>query len=74
MEILRMRADGKGWGQIADAKGFKLGEVKRAERSRARGPGRAPEQAGKTREAGAPGTPRAPRKAAQAEVTACADK
>ena len=31
MEILRMRADGKGWGQIADAKGFKLGEVKRAE-------------------------------------------
>ncbi len=31
MEITRMRADGKGWGQIADAKGFKLGEVKRAE-------------------------------------------
>jgi hypothetical protein len=31
MEILRMRADGKGWGQIADAKGFKLGEVKRAD-------------------------------------------
>ena len=31
MEILRMRADGKGWGQIADAKGFKLGEVKRGE-------------------------------------------
>jgi hypothetical protein len=33
MEILRMRADGKGWGQIADAKGFRLGEVKRAERA-----------------------------------------
>ena len=33
MEILRMRADGKGWGQIADAKGFKLGEVKRSERA-----------------------------------------
>ncbi len=33
MEILRMRADGKGWGQIADAKGFKLGEVKRSERN-----------------------------------------
>lgn len=32
MEILRMRADGKGWGQIADTKGFKLGEVKRPER------------------------------------------
>jgi hypothetical protein len=29
MDILKMRADGKGWGQIADAKGFKLGEVKR---------------------------------------------
>jgi hypothetical protein len=32
MEITRMRADGKGWGQIADAKGFKMGEVKRPER------------------------------------------
>jgi cell division septation protein DedD len=31
MEITRMRAEGKGWGQIADAKGFKLGEVKRPE-------------------------------------------
>lgn len=31
MDILKMRADGKGWGQIADAKGFKLGEVKRPE-------------------------------------------
>jgi len=31
MEITRMRADGKGWGQIADAKGLKLGEVKRPE-------------------------------------------
>ena len=29
MDITRMRADGKGWGQIAEAKGFKLGEVKR---------------------------------------------
>jgi hypothetical protein len=28
--ILRMRADGKGWGQIAQTLGFKLGEVKRA--------------------------------------------
>ena len=32
MEILRMRADGQGWGQIAQAKGFKLGEVKRPDR------------------------------------------
>jgi hypothetical protein len=26
-----MRASGQGWGQIAQAKGFKLGEVKRPE-------------------------------------------
>ena len=32
MEILRMRADGQGWRQIAQAKGFKLGEIKRPER------------------------------------------
>ena len=31
MDILKMRADGKGWGQIADAKGMKLGEVKKPE-------------------------------------------
>ena len=29
MEILRMRADGKGWAEIAQTKGFKLGDVKR---------------------------------------------
>ena len=29
MEILRMRADGKDWGEIAQAKGFKLGDLKR---------------------------------------------
>ena len=32
MDILRLRADGQGWGQIAQAYGFKLGEVKRPER------------------------------------------
>jgi hypothetical protein len=32
MGILQLRAEGKGWGQIADALGFKLGEVKRPER------------------------------------------
>ena len=31
MDILKMRASGQGWGQIAQAKGFKLGEVKRPE-------------------------------------------
>lgn len=29
MEILRMRADGKDWAEIVQAKGFKLGDVKR---------------------------------------------
>ena len=32
MNILKMRADGKGWGQIAHALGFKPGDVKRSER------------------------------------------
>ncbi len=32
MEILRMRADGRGWGEIAHSQGFKLGELKRPER------------------------------------------
>ena len=33
MEILKMRAAGQGWGQIAQAKGFKLGEVKRSDKA-----------------------------------------
>jgi hypothetical protein len=33
MEVLRMRADGKGWGQIAHANGIKLGDVKRADKA-----------------------------------------
>jgi hypothetical protein len=32
MDILKMRANGKGWGQIAYSLGFKPGEVKRGER------------------------------------------
>jgi hypothetical protein len=31
--ILAMRADGKGWGQIAQSYGFKLGEVMRSEKA-----------------------------------------
>ena len=31
--ILAMRADGKGWGQIAQANGFKLGEVMRSDKA-----------------------------------------
>jgi hypothetical protein len=32
MSVLQQRADGKGWGQIANSMGFKLGEVVRPER------------------------------------------
>jgi hypothetical protein len=32
-DVLKLRADGMGWGEIAHAYGFKLGEVKRAERA-----------------------------------------
>lgn len=31
--VLQQRADGKGWGQIANAMGFKLGDVMRAEKA-----------------------------------------
>jgi hypothetical protein len=31
--VLRMRAEGKGWGQIAQSMGFKLGEVVRSEKA-----------------------------------------
>ena len=33
--VLQMRADGKGWGEIANSMGFKLGELKRAEAAQA---------------------------------------
>lgn len=33
MEVLEMRADGKGWGQVAQSMGFKLGDVMRSERA-----------------------------------------
>jgi hypothetical protein len=35
-KILKQRASGQGWGQIANAMGFKLGDVVRSERSRGR--------------------------------------
>jgi hypothetical protein len=31
--VLQQRADGKGWGEIANSMGFKLGELKRSERA-----------------------------------------
>jgi hypothetical protein len=63
MDITRMRADGKGWGQIADAKGFKLGEVKRPDTSQ----GGASGEAGKRGKAGKTG---AARETAPSEVSA----
>lgn len=37
MEVLKLRADGQGWGQIAQAQGVKLGEVKRSEKAQGAG-------------------------------------
>ena len=37
LDVLKMRADGKGWGQIAKAQGVKLGDVKRAEKAQGAG-------------------------------------
>lgn len=33
MEILKLRASGKGWGQIAQTHGYKIGEAKRPEKA-----------------------------------------
>ncbi|MGH8735385.1 MAG: hypothetical protein ACREVB_17000, partial [Burkholderiales bacterium] len=33
MDVLKMRADGQGWGQIAQSYGVKLGDVKRSEKA-----------------------------------------
>jgi hypothetical protein len=35
-DILKMRAEGKGWGQIANSLGFKLGDVKRSDKAEPR--------------------------------------
>lgn len=32
-DVLKLRADGQGWGQIANSLGFKLGDVKRADKA-----------------------------------------
>ena len=62
MEILKMRAAGQGWGQIAQAKGFKLGEVKRPERvARAERPNR-PERPEKPERPERPERPEKPHK------------
>lgn len=38
-DVLKLRADGMGWGQIANSLGFKLGEVKRSDNATPKGPG-----------------------------------
>jgi hypothetical protein len=50
--VLQMRADGKGWGEIANSMGFTLGELKRAE----------PAQARPSRDQGRPDKPQRPEK------------
>ena len=61
MDITRRRADGKGWGPIAEAKGFKLGEVKRPERiARAERPEK-PEKAEKPEKPERPEKPHRPK-------------
>jgi hypothetical protein len=37
-DVLKLRADGMGWGQIANSLGFKLGEVKRSDSANPKGP------------------------------------
>jgi hypothetical protein len=61
MEILKLRADGKGWGQIAQSHGYKLGDVKRADK---------PERAARSDGAGRPeraAKPEKPERVARAE-------
>lgn len=53
MEVLRMRADGKGWGQIAQSYGIKLGDVKRSDK---------PERVAKVERPGKPEKPERPHK------------
>lgn len=70
MHILTMRAEGQGWGQIAQAKGFKLGELKRPEHAgkaervakaeRAHKPER-PQKPERPERAGRPEKPQTPR-------------
>jgi hypothetical protein len=38
-DVLKLRAGGMGWGEIANSLGFKLGEVKRSDRANPKGPG-----------------------------------
>jgi hypothetical protein len=60
MDILKMRADGKGWGQIAHSLGFKPGDVKRSDKAEPRA-GR-PDRVAKTERPHKPEKPERPEK------------
>jgi len=57
-DILKLRADGMGWGVIAQELGFKLGEVKRADKASPKGA--APERMAKIERASRPEKPERP--------------
>ena len=60
--ILAMRADGKGWGQIAQSYGFKLGEVMRSEKAEKHAHAAKPERHGKPERPERPEKPERPGK------------
>lgn len=58
--ILKMRADGMGWGQIANSMGFKLGELKRSDK--ANPPTKTTERTARAERANRPDRPNRPEK------------
>ena len=58
--ILAMRADGKGWGQIAQSYGIKLGDVMRAEKAERHARADRPERHGKPERPEKPARPEKP--------------
>ena len=65
MEVLKLRAAGQGWGQIAQAQGVKLGEVKRSEKAQGAGKSEGagkPEQVAKVDRPNKPERPERPQR------------
>lgn len=66
LDVLKLRADGMGWGQIANSLGFKLGEVKRSDNANPKGPSVEPvakvERASQTEKPERPVKPERPEK------------
>lgn len=58
--VLAMRADGKGWGQIAHSYGFKLGEVMRSEKAERHARAERPERHAKHERPEKPARPEKP--------------